>query len=652
MATFHTVSEELRLGTDRQTFLRTLAVIREAEGGAAREELLVLLELPAKTENAEALAQSVFKALEELCFLDRTTDPYERFETALKEANAILAEASNRGLLRVNAVIGFLSGRDLHLTQAGEAEAYLIRKGQLTTVTEGLTTENAVDTFVNIASGRVENRDKVLLSSERLLRYATKSELTKIFSPHKEVGLALEELDEIIVLEGAQTTGVLAVDVLTEAVAAAAANRFELPAFASQGRAGELATHALGHARRGIAWLRDRLPEGVQLPRPAGQSPLNIDKNYLVLGALGVVILIILSISWSVGSRQNGLKLEEVKTVLAAVQANLDTAKIRRNIGDKTTATAELAKAEKSLQDLVATGLAAEEVGAKVKEVKVLRDELDNIHRFSALKPTVDFAKTAEKSPLVGLLNYHDRKMVFDAHKLFEATLNQIDNSAVLDAASTVRAGDYFTDRDALAFLTTDGKLLEWRDGAVASMHTTDETWKSAVDLATYGSNAYLLDPTNNQIWKYNREREQYGKAVAYSQNADLTKAVSLAIDGDVWALTRDGDGNMQNDILRLRRGEKKPLSIADLPADVWQNPTKIYTTENQKFLYVLDATGGRVLRFFKDPSDAGSDNRNLIYNTQYLFEDLKDIQDFWVDDSEQKIFVITKTALFEANMQ
>ncbi len=644
---FSTVTEELRLGTDTQTLLRTFAFAREGTEAIPREEVFALVELPDRTPGGEGIIRAIFDTLREVCFLDQSTDPYERFETALKEINAVISEhrerLPNKNLGRINAVVGLLSGRDLHLTQAGEAEAYLVRRGTLTTVTEGLGGDDtAVDTFVNIASGKVDNHDKILLASERLLRYATKNELTKIFSPNKEIGLGLEELDEIIVLEGAQTTGIFGIGVVTESAAARLAVE---PSFEAGGKLDQFA----GHAKRGLGWLKDKLPEGTYIP--GGRTGFKLDRNYIILGFLVVVILIILSISWSLRSSRGSVKLEEVKTVLETIQFNIDTAERRNTIGDKADAQVKLDEAELLAEDLVKSGLALEEVTAKIAEIKSLRDQIDNIRRYGELTALADIGAKDPKVSLVGLEDYHGNKVAFDAQRLYLTALDSVEDPTVLDETSTVRIGQYFADRDALLFLTTDGKVLEWRDGVAVIMDTEDETWKSAVDIGTYSSFIYLLDPTNNQIWKYNRQRDLYGPASNYNQSADLTKAVSLAIDGDLWVLNNDNDGDMSNDITRIRKGEKKALQITDLPEDIWTNPSKIYTNEALKFIYVLDQVNSRVLRFYKDPPEAGVDNRALIYNTQYLFESLTDIRDIWVDSAEQKLFVIDKSKVYEVGI-
>lgn len=646
MADLHTISEELRLGNDSQGLTRTFSFVQEGTGSKSREEVFLLITLPDKPRGGENLIRAIFQTLREICFLEQEQDSYKRFESALKEVNAVIAEFQetlpNKTIGQISAVIGFLTGKDLHLTQAGEAEAYLVRQRALTAISEGLLTDDSVvDVFINIASGTVEEGDKIIFASERLLRYATKNELIKIFSPQKEISLALEELDEVIVLEGAQTTGVLACDVQSEAKSKA-----QPPL--SRSLQGSKFNKLASKLDRGLSWVREHLPEGTNLP---DRRTLGFDKNYLILGFLVVAILILFSISWSLQGRSAGERLTEVQTALGSLQTNLDLAKTRRNIGDKTKAYELLLEAEQIANDLLKAGLAIEEVTVKIQEINLIQDELDNIKRYTNLTPLVKLAAANPQVALVGLTDFHGRKIAFDAHSIFDTALDRLVNSSEIEATSVLRTGKYFPDSDALIFLTADGKILEWRDAEPVLLDTADEAWKSAIDFDTYSSYLYLLDPTNNQVWKYKRQREGFGKAIAYNENANLTQAVSISIDGDIWILAKDEDNKMENDIIRIRKGQKKALIIKDLPDRVWQDPKKIFTNENLKFIYVLDQTERRILRFYKDPPEAGVENRELIYNTQYFFEELAEMKDFWVDAAEQKLFVVDGQNIYEVTI-
>lgn len=652
----NTIIEELRLGTDAQSLVRTFAHVREESTTNAREEVIALIELADRPAVGEDLLNAVFRTLKELCFVNPDMDPYERFEIALKEVNAVIAEGReqlpNKNLGRINAVIAFLSGNEMHLTQAGDAEAYLIRKGTLTTVTEGLSPEvNAVDTFVNIASGNLNMQDKVLFTTERLLRYATKNELLKIFTPYKKIELGLEELDEVIVLEGAQTTTVVGVDIASTAGSRgmSAGSGVTLPKFD-----GELGRHVekLGkHLDRAAGWVRERIPSNIP-SLPTSQSiKVPFDKNYLVLGVLIVVIGIILSLTWHFSSQPGGMSKEQVTQALTEIQSSLDSAQLRSTV-DKAGASAELATAEQSARNLVTLGVATEEAEALLSKILAAQDQISSIRRYSQLTPLADISKTNPQANLIGLLPFRDRPAAIDAANLYEIVGQTVNTPVAVDAEAKLRTGAYFADRDALVLYADGGKIYEYRDGAASPLPTKDPTWKTGVDIDTYGTNLYLLDPVNNQIWRYIREREGYGAATGWSRAADLTKSVGIAVDGDIWVLNSDTDTDPTNDLMRLRQGERKTLgTIADLPANPWTKPTKIFTSENHKSLYVLDPSGKRVIQLLKRPTEP-SENRELQYVQQFLFEDLADIRDMWVDTAEQKMYLTDGQKVYEVAMQ
>lgn len=648
MISFKTFSEELRIGTDAHSIVRTFSFVKKSTEQQPREELLFLIALPDKPKLAETLVQKIAETLQKICFAEGIVeglelDGYERFESALKEVNSVIADFQktlpNQNIGQINAVIGFLTGANLHLTQTGESEAYLIRHGALTAISEGLLDESAVDVFSNIATGTVEHCDKIVFASERLLRYATKNELSKIFSPQKEIGLALEELDEIITLEGAQGSGVLACDIQNEA-----ASQVKTPlAYSFQDRK---FSNLAGKLDRGLTWVRERLPESVNLPY---QNRLNFDKNYLILGFLAVLILILLSFSWNLGEKKSSETVTEVRSILEDVQTKLDLAKAQQNIGNKAKAYELIAEIEVTANDLLVAGLAIEEATNILEEIKLVQDSLDNIKRYNNLTPLVNIkADTGAATDLIGLTDFHGRKISFNLNKLFDVALDKVMNSQTIEEISTLKVGKYSPDRDSLIFLSVDDKIIEWRENEPALIDTEDAAWKSAADLSFYSSFLYLLDPTNNQIWKYAGRRNGFGPAKPYNENANLTQAVALAIDGDIWVLLDDEDADMRNDIVRLRKGEKKELTISDLPNQVLENPSKIFTNEELRFVYVLDPTARRIFRFYKDPPEPGSEYRNLIYNTQYFFENLTTVQDFWVDPAEQKLFLVDEEALYE----
>ena len=631
------MAEELRLGTDRQSIIRTFQAGREPLGERPRESVLMLMELPDKPQEAAQLIDTIGSTLNDLCFTGEGGSA-ERFEIALKEVNAVINEMQDsmqqKRLGRINAVVALVSGTDVHITQAGEAEGYLLRRASITTATEGLTADHGTDTFVNIASGTLEKGDTLVLATERLLRYATKLELTKIFSPSSELTLALEKLDELLVLEGAQSTGVLALSTQLPGQMAET-DGFDLfgkklPPLSSFGPMGKKVSS-------GLAWMQDSVLSRIGMPAGPHNS---IDRNYLIFGFLVIVIISIISVSVSLSSDRNEVASSEARAALASAEEQIKIAKLNQAIGEKDTAHARLTEAENIIAVLLENRVALDDAEMTQATIQSLRDELDSIRRVSTAT-----ALEKVRTSVEGLVQLRGQLLAVNAQEVVDV-INNSNRETVLEEGR-IAAADTFLDRDALVFLTANG-VAEWRNNTTSFMDTTDDTWRTGVDIASYANFIYVLDPINNQIWKYSRRANDYGSGQPYSNNTDVTNAVALAIDGDIWVLNNDEDDDPTNDIVRIRRGERQDLFIEDLPPSPWGSPTQIFTNENLRFVYVLDAERNRIVRLFKDPPEAGFDARKLVHNAQFVFEDMPPIIDFYVDNTEQKMFLITEEALYE----
>ncbi|MBV8086881.1 MAG: hypothetical protein JO247_18905, partial [Chloroflexi bacterium] len=137
----------------------------------------------------------------------------------------------------------------------------------------------------------------------------------------------------------------------------------------------------------------------------------------------------------------------------------------------------------------------------------------------------------------------------------------------------------------------------------------SSDTWKDATAMAGYGPNVYVLDATVGNIYRYASRGGQFTDAptrfLAKDDTDMLGKAVSLAIDGSVWALTSDGQ------VLKLEGGARVPFSISGLPQPIGK-AAQLYTDAGVSSLYVLDVANSRVLQLAKDGRYLKQFNLNL----------------------------------------
>ncbi len=228
-----------------------------------------------------------------------------------------------------------------------------------------------------------------------------------------------------------------------------------------------------------------------------------------------------------------------------------------------------------------------------------------------------------------------DNFFIYEYNRLYEVILDQVLDPRQIDDTEVVIAGTAMQDQDALVFLTQSGRVMEYADGLISFANTEDQAWKSGVDLAAYSKYVYILNPEENQIYKYARMRNKYSSRTDYNSDADLSGAISLTIDGDIYVL-KDGGR-----IVRIYKSKQQPFKIQDLAVDI-SKCTQIFTRPELDNLYLLDPVNKRVVMVAK------SESGNARYYGQLVFEKLDNIQQIYVEKNENVLHVLTDKEVYK----
>ena len=95
----------------------------------------------------------------------------EDFEETLKVVNeklgALSQDGDNDWIGNLNSIVGLVEAGNLHISVCGNILGYLLRKGKISSVTEGLSAEedHPLKTFVNITSGAMGENDRVIIGN-------------------------------------------------------------------------------------------------------------------------------------------------------------------------------------------------------------------------------------------------------------------------------------------------------------------------------------------------------------------------------------------------------------------------------------------------------------------------------------------------------
>jgi len=160
-----------------------------------------------------------------------------------------------------------------------------------------------------------------------------------------------------------------------------------------------------------------------------------------------------------------------------------------------------------------------------------------------------------------------------------------------------------------------------------------DPEWSDIVDLSVFGGNLYLLDRGTQEIFRYQGAEAGFGPRTRWlgeGVSPDLSDAVSLAIDGDIWVLKSQS-------ILRFTRGSPSTFSISGLDIPFSQ-PSTLYTSDGSERVYVLDRGNRRVVVL----------DKNGEYREQYIWDGIQTASDMVVSEKEGKILLLSGAMIYE----
>lgn len=272
----------------------------------------------------------------------------------------------------------------------------------------------------------------------------------------------------------------------------------------------------------------------------------------------------------------------------------------------------------------------------------------------------VDSLTTAQHSVRGEPVLFFDASLVkkagsVDAMSLFEGKLGLLDktNRSVytLDIASkrSEIAGGGDAINGALYVSIYGDKIYVVTDHGVASVRLSDkkttgdtitrpDAWGTIGIVAAYTGNVYLLDTEKSRIWKYVATEKGFSDLTEYLNPdtlPDLSKAISMAIDGSIWVSTSDGK------ILRFTQGKENTFLPQGIEPGLG-NSLALYTGDVIKNIYVLDRDNKRVVVLDKDG----------FYLSQYLWDGSFVPTQLVVSESEKKILLLSEGKIFSLELK
>jgi len=383
------------------------------------------------------------------------------------------------------------------------------------------------------------------------------------------------------------------------------------------------------------------------IPRRMTSEPI-----WLKAMALFLPVLFLALAGGSFLNRQNTINAQ-YDALIAQADTTLKLAEVEP---DKTKARVQYNAALKQIREAMAIQ-DSPKARLVLNRIQDQLSELDGvavIYNFSAL-PAIggaQFKQIAISDPDVFLLDGRGSVYKYAVNDVSGAVESAANNGVLVKIGTKI--DDVMVDSLQLFTIATPtqdkANLVAITKNAILSYDITENAWHASSvsdsagwgdlrTIATFGSNIYLLDAKKNQIYRYSPNATGYtDKAVNYfPANAQpvLSKAVDMAIDGDVWVLNDNGS------IQRFRAGTSIPFELGALAVPL-KNPVGIYTRPEVDSIYIADAGNQRIVEFDKN----GAFVRQFKPYAEKA-DVFKNLRDFTVNETKRKLYFVTNDAAY-----
>lgn len=639
------------------------ALLAKSLASQRGEHVFILLQVEADPSAAKGFQREAIAVVTN-ALLETEGDATERLDSTLKELNGLI-----KGLLLsktikdVHAIVGLAdTEQQLHVSHAGRAEAYVVRGGTATQITE-YTKGKPAPAFVHIASGQLEPRDTVILSTQRLLRSLTPAQLAHLAAKQNsltdELKGALEAEREQAALAVMHVPATKAEEETPAALFSAAARKGRRTISSAKSDTAVqsallAAKTAMGSlSQKVLALAGKRKPQGgMQKVRvwakSFGSDLRNPDRKrrahlLLLAGVVAVFLVVWVGIRIVDFGRSSHTRAE-ISTLMEEIAQDMRTAENRRLTGEIDSATAILARAEERARQVINNqqGYYREEALAVLARIQTKKEEIHNITRLSptvaANLAGVNSAITAQG--LIGLS--YDEFLVYDRQDIYRVIHNSVDSPNRIGDEELILHATNFPRYQTTVYQMTGNSIIEIIAGQPVSMKTEDAAgWITGTAIEAYLRYLYVLSPENNQIYKYERLSNRYTAPVEYNINGKLEGGLDIAIDGNVYVLKEGGE------VVKLLRGEVQPLIVRNAPEGMLKTATKMFKAANGKF-YFLDPVRSRVVI----ATDGGASGESA-YERQYILEGdtIGILQDIYVDPDEARLYVLDEKRIYRIDL-
>ncbi len=274
------------------------------------------------------------------------------------------------------------------------------------------------------------------------------------------------------------------------------------------------------------------------------------------------------------------------------------------------------------------------------------RNEFYKITELTEPLMLIDLLLIDENAQTKGCAKMNNNLYIFNPKNNYIYTIDIEKKEAEIINKTSANVGYlekiYQWDNDNLIGYDQNQNLIEFNaiDNELSPLTlVTEYKADEMIDLQIYNRRLYVLRPSINQIYKYQKIMDGFGKEQSWikNENVDVSEGLSLTIDGAIYVLQKNGQ------ITKLYEGQRTSFDLSEIKPELsLKKAIKIFTNDELDNLYVLDEDTQRIIVLNK--------TGELIQ--QFMSNDFTNLKDFAVSDKEDKIWALNGSKIFEIKLK
>jgi len=592
--------------------------------------------------NSDFLLNLLVSAIKREFYSNYQRTTLEALESALQSANIYLNDFTKKGhtawIGNLHLACLVFSRNNIHIGKTGNMIIQLFRSGIISNIDQSIITAIQSDpnkTFSDIASGKIEKKDKILIATNNLSEVLSTQKTKELIIEHTTNKLYhfikdnLGEKPLACLLLDAETQAPKKEDTLYE-------NRFH-----SNKSEQEESPETKLFFKKIIELKANRINTIIknQITLPNKTTDFFLKHHiikYIFILFLG---LIIITSPYLVTKLNYDIKIRKINGLMQRITENIEKSQLFLTYQNQTESRMFFKRANTLMDsaDFLFAKLSEEaknKISTEFQTIKTLfnkqKNSLDNIINVVETEKIADLSKNTYSFIPNGILKLENFLYLYELTSGFLYKIDLIDNSSeltFLSSKDTFKLGAATSNE--ILLLANPEKIAVYNYDKKYNLYLLKPNLENTFnikDMFSYDNNLFFLDTQRLNIFKYAKTEDILNGTqwIIKGPTDELTNAVSLAVDGDIYVATDSGG------VFQYSKGIRtKDLKFEITPPLL--RAGQIFTSANLKNLYISDPQNARIICYNKTDG--------LI--KQFSVSELKNLHDLWVDSDEQTIYLL-----------